>query len=134
MLVSFGMVGGALSPTPQTAPLYQSYFKMENPIYNEINDKLNRIEQMAVLAAKDAFTMSDAAFFTGLSKAYLYKLVHQRKIPFYKSAGGKQTYFAKSELTQWLLKHRVSTIEEAEQAAAAYVVNNPRNGRKGGAK
>lgn len=87
-----------------------------------------------MLAAKDALTMDDAAAYTGLTKGYLYRLVHLKKIPYYKSVGGKQTYFAKKELCGWLLKHRVQTTEEAEQAAAAYVVNNPRNGRKGGAR
>lgn len=99
-----------------------------------IDERLERIEQLTLLLAKDALTMDDAAAYTGLSKSYLYRLVCKKQIPYYKSAGGKQTYFAKKELCNWLLKHRVSSIEEAEQAAVAYVVNNPRNGRKGGAR
>ena len=99
-----------------------------------IDERLERIEQLTLLSAKDALTMDDAAAYTGLSKSYLYRLVCKKQIPHYKSAGGKQTYFAKKELCNWLLKHRVSSIEEAEQAAVAYVVNNPRNGRKGGAR
>lgn len=97
-----------------------------------IEQKLDRIEQLTLLSAKDAFTMDDAAAYTGLSKGYLYRLVHLKKIPYYKSAGGKQTYFAKTELCSWLLKHRVQTVEEAEEQAAAYVLNNPLNRRKGG--
>lgn len=99
-----------------------------------IDEKLDRIEKLTLLNAKEAFTMDDAAAYTGLSKGYLYKLVHLKKIPYYKSEGGKQTYFAKTELTRWLLKYRVSTTEEAQEAAAAYVINNPRNRRKGGAR
>lgn len=97
-----------------------------------IEEKLNKIENYTLLAAKDALTMDEAAAYTGLSKAYIYKLVSKKMIPYYKGTMGKITYFAKSELCNWLLKHRVSTIEEAEQKAIAYVVNNPRNGRKGG--
>lgn len=99
-----------------------------------IEQRLERIEQLTMLGAKDALTMDDAAAYTGLSKGYLYRLVHLKKIPYYKSEGGKQTYFAKRELCDWLLKHRVQTVSEAQEAAAAYVINNPRNKRKGGAK
>lgn len=99
-----------------------------------IKQKLDRIEQLTLLGAKDALTMNDAAAYTGLSKGYLYRLVHLKKIPYYKSAGGKQTFFAKKELNDWLLKYRVQTTEEAQEAAAAYVMNNPRNGRKGSVK
>ena len=99
-----------------------------------IEQRLERIEQLTLLAAKDALTMDDAAAYTGLSKSYLYRLVCEKIIPYYKSAGGKQTYFKKSELCDWLLKHRVSTTEEAQESAAAYCVSKPRNGKKGGAK
>lgn len=99
-----------------------------------IEQRLERIEQLTLLAAKDALTMDDATAYTGLSKSYLYRLVCKKQIPYYKSAGGKQTYFKKSELCDWLLKHRVSTTEEAQESAAAYCVNKPRNGKKGGAK
>ena len=106
-------------------------------IEKTIEQRLERIEQLtqlSLLAAKEALTMDEAAAYTGLSKSYLYRLVCKKQIPYYKSQGGKQTYFAKAELCKWLLKHRVSTIDEAQEKAAAYCVNNPRNGKKGGAK
>lgn len=93
-----------------------------------LNEKLQRIEQLTLLAAKEALTMDDAAAYTGLSKSYLYRLVCKKQIGHYKSVGGKQTYFRKSELNDWLLHHRVATTEELEQMAAAYVLNNPRKG------
>lgn len=99
-----------------------------------IDERLERIKQLTLLSAKDALTMDDAAAYTGLSKSYLYRLVCKKQIPYYKSKGEKRTYFAKKELCDWLLKHRVSTVEEAQESAAAYCVNNPRNGKKGGAK
>ena len=99
-----------------------------------IEQRLERIEQLTLLSAKDALTMDDAAAYTGLSKSYLYRLVCKKRIPYYKSAGGKQTYFKKSELCDWLLKHRVSTTEEVEQQAVAYCISKPRNGKKGGTK
>ena len=107
------------------------------PIEKTIEQRLERIEQLtqlSLLAAKEALTMDEAAAYTGLSKSYLYKLVCKKRIPYYKSAGGKQNYFAKTELSEWLLKHRVSTVEEAQERAAAYCVSNPKNGQKGGAR
>jgi hypothetical protein len=47
-------------------------------------------------------------------------LVCGKKIPYYKSDGGKLTYFDKSELEAWMLKHRVKTTEELEADAATY--------------
>ena len=101
-----------------------------------IDDRLKRIEELALLAAKDVLNTNDAALYLGISKEYLYRLVFLRKIPFYKGAGGKLTYFAKSELNEWMLHRRVQTQEEQEQAAIAHVINNPIGGRvrKGGAK
>ena len=95
-----------------------------------IDEKLDRIEKLTLLGAKEAFTMDDAAAYTGLSKGYLYRLVSEKRIPYYKAPGGKITYFAKTELTRWMLHQRVSTTEEAQQAAAAYVINNPRKQSK----
>lgn len=97
-----------------------------------IDERLERIERLTLLSAKEALNMDDAAAYTGLSKDHIYRLVSQKRIPYYKSDGGKLTYFAKSELCAWLLKHRVSTVEEAQENAAAYVTRKP--ARKGGAR
>ena len=80
---------------------------------------LERIEQLTLLSAKDALTMDDAVAYTGLSKTYLYRLVHLKKIPYFKSEGGKYTYFAKKELCDWLLRYRVQTAKEAKEAKEA---------------
>ena len=93
-----------------------------------IEERLERIERITLLSAKTALNMDDMAAYTGLSKLYLYKLVHLRKIPFYKNPGGKLTYFNKAEVDRWLLAHRVATREEMEAQAAAYALNHPRRG------
>ena len=122
-------MGGAREPNTSNSPPHVTTTKIMS-----IEKRLERIEQLTTLAAKDALTMDDAAAYTGLSKSYLYRMVHLKKIPYYKSVGGKQTYFAKTELKEWLLKHRVQTTEEAEQTAAAHVVNAPWERRKGGVR
>jgi len=90
---------------------------METNILSELQE----IKQLTLLGAKKALTMSDASILTGLSKSHIYKLVCAKKMPYYKSDGGKLTYFDKSELEAWLLQHRVKTVDEIEQEAATYI-------------
>lgn len=87
----------------------------------EILEQLNRIEQTALLGAKQALTMSDASQLTGLSKSTLYKMVCLKKIPYYKSQGGKFTYFDRNELNKWMLNVRMSTRDEIESEADTYL-------------
>lgn len=102
---------------------------MEVSILNELQE----IKQLMLLSAKQALTMSDAALLTGLSKSHLYKMVCAKKIPYYKSQGGKLTYFDKDELTGWMLQHRIKTADELEQEAITYTVTGKHsNSKKGG--
>jgi excisionase family DNA binding protein len=97
---------------------------------NELRNELRELKELTLLGAKQALSVKDACLLTGLSRSYLYKLVCYKEIPYYKSGGGKLTYFDKSEINEWCLKHRVSTNEEIEQAAALYCVTGKH--RKGG--
>ena len=97
---------------------------------DEILKQLQELKNLTLLGAKKALTMSDCALLTGLSKSHLYKLVCRKAIPYYKSQGGKLTYFDKSEVEAWQLQHRVKTQSEIETQAANYIVT----GHKGGAK
>ncbi len=101
---------------------------MENINFSEIKNELQQIKQFTLLGAKKALTMSDCALLTGLSKSHLYKLVCAKKIPYYKSDGGKLTYFAKSEVEAWQLQHRVKTQSEIETEAVTYTVTGKRKG------
>ena len=98
----------------------------------EIKNELQSIKKLTLLGAKKALTMSDCALLTGLSKSHLYKMVCAKKIPYYKSDGGKLTYFDKSEIEAWQLKHRYKTTDEIEAEATSYVVTGRR--QKGGLK
>jgi len=89
---------------------------------NEIISRLQKIEQAAVLGVKQALTMDDAVMLTGLSKSTLYKMVCQKKIPYYKSQGGKFTYFERESLNKWMLYIKIVTSEETEQNIATYFV------------
>jgi excisionase family DNA binding protein len=87
----------------------------------EILDKLTKIEQFTMLGVKNALTMDDAALLTGLSKSTIYKMVCRKTIPYYKSQGGKLTYFERESLNKWMLNVRVATTEETDQVAATYL-------------
>jgi excisionase family DNA binding protein len=99
---------------------------MEEKVLNELQE----IKQLTLLGAKRALTMTDASLLTGLSKSHLYKLVCRKAIPYYKSDGGKLTYFDKDELNAWMLQHRVKTTDELETEAANYLVTG-KHSKKG---
>lgn len=98
---------------------------------NELMAKLERIEQLTLLGAKDVFNKDYVAAYTGFTKGYIYRLVSERAIPFFKG-GGKMNFFKRDDVNAWLLQNRVSSQSEIAATAAAYVVNNPV--RKGGRK
>lgn len=114
----------------EVAPADRQPQNLNQNIMTEVLQKLQELQNLTLLAAKTALNMNDVALLTGLSKSHIYKLVCSRKIPHYKSEGGKLTYFNKQEVENWLLAHRVSTTEEAEQAAINYCVTK----KKGGAR
>ena len=58
----------------------------------------------------------EAAQFTGLSKAYLYKLVHMGKIPHYKPTGGK-VFFRQEDLEGFIFRDRRSADYELREKA-----------------
>ena len=89
-------------------PLRQN-FKAHNMTY--LIELLQRLERNTLLAAKRVLNIEDAALLTGLTVQHLYKLTSARQIPFSKP-NGKQVYFDKEELENWMRKGRVKTIDE----------------------
>ena len=67
-------------------------------------------------------TIADAAAYLGLSISYLYRLTSERRIPHYKSAGGKRVYFKREDLDAWAYGNHVKTSDDIEQEAATRVV------------
>ena len=90
---------------------------------NEIIFKeLQELKKLTLLGTRKALTMDDCSLLTGLSKKYIYNLVHKKEIPYYKGAGGKLTYFNKQEIEDWQLQHRFKTNAEIETEATNYIV------------
>lgn len=86
---------------------------------NIINDRLRNIESL-LLSQKVVLNFNEVATYTGLSKSYLYKLTSSAGIPCYKPQG-KQIYFNKQEIDQWLLQNRKATNLELENQASTFV-------------
>lgn len=84
----------------------------------KIAEQLNRVERNTLLAAKNVLTFEDVALLTGLSKSHLYKLTSTRQIPFYKP-NGKNVFFDRSEVEDWLRQNRATTEQEAQSMAVA---------------
>lgn len=86
-----------------------------------ILQRLENIERFSLLAAKNVLCMNDVVLLTGLSKSHIYYLINKRKIPYYKPTG-KNVYFDRKEIEDWMRRNRQTSNVEAEQSAAAYVV------------
>jgi len=61
-------------------------------------------------------SVDETASFLGIRKSYLYKLVHERRVPCYKPLGGKILFDA-DELDAFVRAGRVATHEELEVKA-----------------
>lgn len=86
-----------------------------------ILQRLETIERYSLLAAKNVLCIDDVCVLTGLSKSYIYKLVCKQQVPCYKPSG-KNVYFDRKEIEDWMRRNRYNTHTEAEQTAAAYIV------------
>lgn len=94
-------------------------------------DQLQELAELVagktIFCTKEVLTTDEAALYMGIKKSYLYKLTHDAKIPHYKP-GGKNLYFKRTELENWLLTNRVSSTEELSQQAMEYCMRrNNRN-------
>jgi len=97
---------------------------------DDVLTQLQELRNLTLLGAKKALTMQDAALLTGLSKSHLYKMVCAKSIPYYKSQGGKLTYFERDELTGWMLSLRIKPQAEVEAEAVTVAVTGKRKGAR----
>ena len=90
---------------------------MEEKILNQ----LDRIERYSLLSAKKVLCLDDVSVLTGLSKSHLYKLTCSHQIPHYKP-NGKQIYFDRVEIEDWMRQNKVITQQEIDKEATSYIV------------
>lgn len=96
---------------------------MENDIMTLINERFDKLEKIALLGAKNVLTIEETAMMTGLSKGYIYRLTSSHQIPHYKPSG-RNIYFKKDEIENWLLQGRVKTQSEIESEASTYLATH----------
>lgn len=87
-----------------------------------IEERLERLERILILSSKEALNASECALMLGITEGRVRHLACEKAIPYYKQ--GKSLYFRKSEIEDWMLKHRVLTKEETEAEAATYCALN----------
>lgn len=87
-----------------------------------VMERLESIERMTLLAAKNVLVLDDVALLTGYSKKYLRLLIARREIPHYRR--GNRLYFSRDEIEEWMLEQRVPTNGEVEVQAVGYITNH----------
>lgn len=93
--------------------------------FQELASKIDRLEKIALLGAKNVLTLDDVVLITGHTKGHLYRLTSTKKIPHYKPHGG-MLYFKKEEIEDWMLQNKILTTAEIESAATTYTAINKR--------
>jgi len=82
-----------------------------------ILEKLDRLEKY-LIGFKDILNVEDLAFYTGYKPAYIYKLVHESKIPYSKSeSGGSKLFFSRKAIDSWLMGNRHKSKNESQVQA-----------------
>ena len=85
----------------------------------ELTVKLESIENL-LLTQKNVLNFSEVKLYTNLSESYLYELTSSGGIPCYKP-NGKQLYFKKQEIEDWLLSNRKTTNIEIDELASSHI-------------
>ena len=86
---------------------------------DEISQIALAISKNLMVCRKEILTLDEAAQYTGLTKSTLYKLTHDRQIPFSKP-NGKMCFFKRADLDYWMMSNPVATAEELNDRAQAY--------------
>lgn len=76
----------------------------------EIAKRLDRLETLTALSAKNVLTIDEVAMLTGYSVKYLRLLISKRDIPYYRR--GNRLFFCRSEVEGWMMGQRIPTNEE----------------------
>lgn len=74
-------------------------------IFKEVRELSELVKSLFILP-KEYLSCQEAADYVGISLSTLYKHTSQHTIPFYRP-NGKLIRFKKSELDDWMTKHRI---------------------------
>ena len=105
-----------------TARTYNLKIDIMEATLQDLSNKLDRIEALTLIGAKNILDLDEAVLFTGFSKGHIYRLTSDRKIPHFKKS--RKLYFKKSELEDWMLEQKILTDEEIKSKASTYVITH----------
>ncbi len=88
----------------------------------DLSDKLDRIESLTLIGAKNILDLDEAVLFTGFSKGHLYRMTSEKRIPHFKKS--RKLYFKKTELENWMLEQKILTEDEIQSKASTYVATH----------
>lgn len=83
-----------------------------------ILDKLDDILHSTLLESKKVYNVHETCLYLGLKPCYIYELVRNHKIPYFRSKGGKLLYFHREDLDNWALATPVPTVEQVAATQA----------------
>lgn len=86
---------------------------------DELDKLALAISRNVLLAQKEVLTLEEVVQYTGMKKSYLYKLTASKEIPHYKP-NGKNCFFRRTELEDWLTANPVATAADLNAEAQAY--------------
>lgn len=89
---------------------------------DEFLSQLQAIRNATLLQSKDIYNMDEACLFLGVKKCYLYELVRKKRIRYFKSAGGKLTYFKRKDLERWMTAVNIPSQTDIEQSALTHIM------------
>jgi len=75
----------------------------------EVKESQQKIETL-LLSSKPALNLNELSEYTGFSKSFLYKQLMGYKIPGAYKPTGKQWFFDRKEIDQWLLSNKLETV------------------------
>ncbi len=76
--------------------------------------KTNSCVSESAMIVSDIIGIDEVCKITGLSRSTIYKKTSNHEIPFYKSTLSKRSFlrFRRSEIVNWMLRHRIGTVDE----------------------
>ncbi len=79
-------------------------------------DVMTQIRDLLMQQA-EIWTIDTFCTCTGYEKSYVYKMTSQKKIPHYKTPGGKTIFFKRSDVMEFLTKNRIKSKDELDKEA-----------------
>ncbi|AUD03268.1 helix-turn-helix domain-containing protein [Spirosoma pollinicola] len=91
---------------------------MSTLIDSGLKEQLDRIET-SILSKKDVLTFVEFCNYVGIGESYGYRLTSQKQVPHY-NPRGKQLYFNRAEIDEWLMQNPVKTATQIAEEVKQY--------------